>query len=679
MHTATCKQLLFLSYSLIKFVALTIAQPRFPYDICINNGNYTSNDTYQRNLNTLLSSLPSNTDKYGFYSSSVGQNPDRANAIVLCRGDVELQTCRSCINESITSLIQLCPNYKEAIIWYAECMLRYSNASINGTITGSPSFCMRNINDAMNPIQFNQDLRALLDELRNRAASSSGFRKFAAGNTTGPDFLTIFGLVQCTPDLTEQECSNCLLGAAADIPTCCDGRVGGIIGKSSCNLRYEIYNFFNTTPADPPSPGAPPPPLPPPPPPPPPPTSTGPGKNDNTTLTIIIVVVSSITSTMIFIVCICIFLRKRKQRKSRQEVEIVEEISVVESLQYNFDTISVATDNFSDANKLGQGGFGVVYKGRLPNGQKIAVKRLSRDSEQGELEFKNEIMLVAKLQHRNLVRLFGFCLEGTERLLIYEYVTNSSLDHFIFDAINRAYLDWDRRYNIIGGIARGLLYLHEDSRLRIIHRNLKASNVLLDAEMNPKISDFGMARLFVLDETQGNTSRIVGTYGYMAPEYVRHGQFSVKSDVFSFGVLILEIVSGQKNNCFHNGENVEDLLCYAWKSWREGIASNIIDPTLRDGSGSLREMIRCIHIGLLCVQENVAARPTMAVVVLMLNSFSLTLSPPSEPAFFVHSSIGPELPLPQEYNSSSSESSHSKSKATLVSVNEASITELYPR
>ncbi|THG17307.1 hypothetical protein TEA_008591 [Camellia sinensis var. sinensis] len=368
-------------------------------------------------------------------------------------------------------------------------------------------------------------------------------------------------------------------------------------------------------------------------------------KNDNTTLTIIIVVVSSITSMMIFMVCICIFLRKRKQRKSRQKVETAEEISIVESLQYNFDTISVATDNFSDANKLGQGGFGAVYRGRLPNGQEIAVKRLSRDSGQGELEFKNEVMLVAKLQHRNLVRLLGFCLEGTERLLIYEYVTNSSLDHFIFDAINRAYLDWDRRYKIIGGIARGLLYLHEDSRLRIIHRDLKASNVLLDRDMNAKISDFGMARIFDVDQTQGNTSRVVGTYGYMSPEYAMRGQFSTKSDVFSFGVLILEIVSGQRNNCFHNGENIEDLLCYAWKSWQKGISSNIIDPTLRNGSGPLHEMIRCIHIGLLCVQENAATRPTMAAVVLMLNSFFLTLSLSSEPAFFVRSSIDPELPL----------------------------------
>ncbi|KAK6264884.1 hypothetical protein SCA6_020318 [Theobroma cacao] len=269
-------------------------------------------------------------------------------------------------------------------------------------------------------------------------------------------------------------------------------------------------------------------------------------KGNNTTRTIIIVVASVVGVVVLITISICIFLRARK---NWEKVETVDEIIRVESLQFDFATIRIATDNFSDANKLGQGGFGAVYKGLLSDGQEVAVKRLSTDSGQGEVEFKNEVLLVAKLQHRNLVRLLGFCLEGRERLLIYEFVPNTSLDHFIF-----------------------------------------------------------------------------GT---------------------------------------------------AWKNWREGTALNIIDPTLRDGSRN--EMLRCIHIGLLCVQENVANRPTMATVVLMLNSISISLPLPSQPAFFMHSNIDSDMSSSWDYNSRVSESKPSKRESIPLSQNEASITELYPR
>ncbi|XP_042380143.1 G-type lectin S-receptor-like serine/threonine-protein kinase At4g27290 [Zingiber officinale] len=187
------------------------------------------------------------------------------------------------------------------------------------------------------------------------------------------------------------------------------------------------------------------------------------------------------------------------------------EIRGAESLLFDLVAIRIATDNFSDGNKLGEGGFGPVYKGTLANGEHVAVKRLSRSSGQGLDELKNEVFLVAKLRHRNLVKLLGCCLESEEKLLVYSYLANTSLDKFLFDNSKRKQLDWTTRFKIIEGISRGLLYLHEDSPLKIIHRDLKASNILLDANMDPKISDFGLAKLFGADETQGNTKRIAGT------------------------------------------------------------------------------------------------------------------------------------------------------------------------
>uniref|UniRef100_A0A7N0VH58 Protein kinase domain-containing protein n=1 Tax=Kalanchoe fedtschenkoi TaxID=63787 RepID=A0A7N0VH58_KALFE len=333
--------------------------------------------------------------------------------------------------------------------------------------------------------------------------------------------------------------------------------------------------------------------------------------------------------------------RKSKGRDSFLLTDAHDDFPSIESLQFDFETIRFATDNFKDTNKLGQGGFGSVYKGKLVEGKEIAVKRLAANSGQGDLEFKNEVGIVAKLQHRNLVRLLGFCLEGNERLLIYEFVPNSSLDHFLFDPLKRAFLDWETRYKIISGIARGLLYLHEDSRLRIIHRDLKAGNILLDEEMCPKIADFGLAKLFIPNQSQGDTSRIVGTYGYMAPEYAMHGKFSVKSDVYSFGILLLEIISGQKNSRFCIGDTPQELTSFTWESWKAGTVSNMFDPAMLNSPRN--DILRIIHIGLLCVQDSVSARPIMASVINMLNSASLSLPLPLKPTYLA--TIECEIPI----------------------------------
>ncbi|CAB4288811.1 unnamed protein product [Prunus armeniaca] len=307
--------------------------------------------------------------------------------------------------------------------------------------------------------------------------------------------------------------------------------------------------------------------------------------------------------------------------------------SNVPNLQvFGIAVIEAATEGFSIENKLGEGGYGPVYKGVLPNGQEIAVKKLSKASTQGFEEFKNEVMLTAKLQHVNLVRVLGFCIEHHEQMLIYEYMPKKSLDLYLFDPIRRYQLDWRKRVSIIEGVTQGLLYLQEYSRLTIIHRDLKASNILLDEEMRPKISDFGMARIFTKDEQEANTSRIVGTYGYVPPEYVKNGLYSTKSDVYSFGVLLVQIISGKKNAAFYGPNEDLNLLEYAYELWKEGKGMEFMDPSL-DDTHSLCKLMRCLQIALLCVQENANDRPSMLEISSMLQSESAVMEIPKMPAF----------------------------------------------
>ncbi|CAN6217368.1 unnamed protein product [Urochloa humidicola] len=296
--------------------------------------------------------------------------------------------------------------------------------------------------------------------------------------------------------------------------------------------------------------------------------------------------------------------------------------------------IKEATSNFSQRNKLGQGGFGPVYKGKLPDGLEIAVKRLCTNSGQGFIEFKNEVQLIAKLQHTNLVRLLGCCCQGGEKMLVYEYLPNKSLDFFIFDSLEkRTLLDWKKRLMIIHGIAQGLLYLHKHSRLHIIHRDLKASNILLDHNMNPKISDFGIAKIFISNDIDDNTNTVVGTYGYMAPEYAYEGHFSSKSDVFSFGVLLLEIVSGKRNSVVRQNGGFLNLLGYAWLLWKDGKWHELVDKSLII-ENCTSELFECINVALLCVQENAADRPTMWDVTTMLSTEGARLPEPNQPAYY---------------------------------------------
>ncbi|KHN40584.1 Cysteine-rich receptor-like protein kinase 25 [Glycine soja] len=619
--------------------------PGYIYHNCSTNQNV--NDTaFQSDRKTLFSDLSSNATSGDRYSVKAGT----LRGLFRCRGDLSRYLCGQCVQNATEKILSECGWATDVTIWYNHCWLRYSNRSF--TMETSPSYQKWNASNT-NSVPFSEALTFISTRL-SVVASETGdtSNKYQTVPLKLNDRQWLYILAQCTLDISNEDCSACLNDMIGVIPWARLGSVGGRMLYPSCILRFELFQFYNLSPTTP--------------------TNTSPSGNNSRTIIIILIptfIVLGILSTL------CFYLITRKARKNNKIIlreNFGQESSTIESLQFNFATIEAATNNFSHENKIGRGGFGEVYKGILIDGRPIAVKRLSRNSKQGVEEFKNEVLLIAKLQHRNLVAFIGFCLDEQEKILIYEYVPNKSLDYFLFDTKLEKVLSWSDRHKIIGGIARGILYLHEHSRLKVIHRDLKPSNVLLDENMNPKISDFGLARIVEIDQQEGSTNRIIGTYGYMSPEYAMFGQFSDKSDVYSFGVMILEIISGKKNIGSYEPHRVADgLLNFVWRHWKDETPLNTLDPKLRDNYSNI-EVIKCIRIGLLCVQENPDARPTMLTIVSYLSSHSIELPSPQEPTFFLYHRMDPTV----AHESSSRQSTNNSIPS---SINEMSISKFYPR
>ncbi|XP_050231630.1 probable LRR receptor-like serine/threonine-protein kinase At1g56140 [Mercurialis annua] len=339
----------------------------------------------------------------------------------------------------------------------------------------------------------------------------------------------------------------------------------------------------------------------------------------------LIVGISVPAGVLSFILIFLILYIRRKARRLDEEV-----LSGIGSrpITFSYSELRTATKGFSPSNQLGEGGYGPVFKGALSDGREVAVKQLSLASHQGKDQFITEIATISAVQHRNLVRLYGCCIEGNRRLLVYEYLKNKSLDQALFGDTS-LHLDWPTRFSICLGTARGLAYLHEESRPRIVHRDVKASNILLDDELCPKLSDFGLAKLYDEKKTHIST-RIAGTIGYMAPEYAMRGHLTEKADVFSFGVLALEVLSGLPNYENSSEEKRIYLLGWAWNLYENNQSLGLLDPRLMGFDEN--EALRLIRVALLCTQASPLTRPAMSRVVAMLTGdieVSVVTSKPS--------------------------------------------------
>ncbi|KAG2577780.1 hypothetical protein PVAP13_6NG246300 [Panicum virgatum] len=525
----------------------------------------SANSTFRSNVVALLDDLPSAAAPAGFASLSRGSGSDRAFVRGICRGDSAPGDCAAYLRTAASGIISRCnSSSRRAGIWHDKCFISYADTNASTDKELQFRSILYNSGKVGDEDAFENTYYALMRGLAERLVNGSGpgggaAPMFAVGKAVYDPAApngTMHGLLQCMRDRTAAECNRCLQESIPALPSCCYGHQGGVVLGYNCNLRVEIYTYYDLA-LDAPPPGRPAPP----------PSS---------------------------------FVGERRDNNNNTKEG---GIRYVEPEQLNVAMLRAATNNFSEENKLGEGGFGEVFKGVLQDGEEIAVKRLSQNSSQGFHELKNELVLAAKLKHRNLVQLLGVCLQE-EKLLIYEYMPNRSLDTFLFDQVRRQQLDWSRRFAIICGIARGLLYLHEESRLKVIHRDLKPSNVLLDADMNPKISDFGLARAFGGDQSRDITRRPVGTLGYMSPEYAYWGHVSTKSDMFSFGVIVLEMVTGRRNNsAYSDTSDSVSVLSLVWDKWRAGSTGDVVDPSLAESQYPESEVLNCIEIGLLCPGE----------------------------------------------------------------------------
>ncbi|CAM0870584.1 unnamed protein product [Alopecurus aequalis] len=610
----------------VAVVAVALLAPRravgYPWTSCGDEVGFPTDSDYKASLSLLAATMPKNASMSPglFATAQAGVAPEQVWALALCRGDSTASFCSSCLDQAFQDLTTC--GYKEATIYYDSCLVTYSNIDFRASDDNKWSQGARYASSA--PTEAGSSSRrssrtgALITASRGTtllltttlASTEKSPQFYATEGNSADSSIGIGKQVKFATPPSAPNPEHFDIGVDPEMPH----RYRRVLDLVEPDAPvHEQADRLLLTPSGEPSTYA----------------EAEQDEHWQKKKTSAPGISVGIACSLILILIISVFMFIRFNRRITATTEHDNPLSKISRAQcviFDLPTLEEATENFSQRNKLGEGSFGVVYKGILVGGQEIAVKKLIGRAGHGLHQLHNEVLLLAELQHKNLVRLQAFYSHRDDTLLVYEYIKNGNLDNFLSDTKEGHTLTWEQWYNIILGIAKGILYLHEDSNLRIIHRDLKPNNILLDEDMEPKIADFGLARLLGEGHTHTKTARVAGTPG---PEYVSHRRVSPKIDIFSYGVLILQIVT-RRRECWSD-EHV-NLLTEVWNHWKKETISQMMEQTLEEHTRN--QQLRCIHVGLLCVQEDPVYRPEMSTIISMLTRDNTELQPPEVPAFF---------------------------------------------
>ncbi|XP_031107947.1 cold-responsive protein kinase 1-like [Ipomoea triloba] len=601
-------------WAVVIMVVSVSSEPAFsdPQTTQLNKGcsqyNVTDVPGFFRQLNASFADLRSQLSD-GKKRFATAQQP--AYVMVQCRNYLSTADCVACYDAAV-SVIRSCNAANGGRVIFDGCFLRYESNNFydQTTLPGNVEICGNRT--VRQQDAFNTSVQKLLNELLLATPRINGFYAAAKqGESGGGGASTTYAVAQCAETVSESGCRDCLAVASKNIQGCLPKFADGRAVDAGCFLRYSDTAFFadnQTTDITP---------------------FLGGGSSSGKRKAIIGGVVGGVGLILVLGAIFLLYQRSRKP-KAAKRANILGATELRGPEPYRYKDLRAATKDFSDETKLGEGGFGDVYKGTLKNGDVVAVKKLATISNRVKADFETEVRLITNVHHRNLIRLLGCSAKGEELLLVYEYMANGSLDKYIYGE-KRGMLNWKQRFDIIFGTARGLAYLHDQFHVCIIHRDIKSSNILLDDDFQPKIADFGLARL--LPENQSHLStKFAGTLGYTAPEYAIRGHLTEKVDTYSFGVVVLEIVSGRRSSDIQLEPVTEYLLEQAWKLYENDEHLELVDESLDPNEYNPEEVKRILEIALKCTQSPSNLRPSMSEVVVMLSSDgSIMQTPPSRP------------------------------------------------